>query len=124
MTDDPQLSAFLRDYIDLYSRATLARWQDLFLPGATAASANADGSVTTWSREAFFDRQRATFATGKPIREALEDTHSARTGRLASVRSDFVWTDGETTRRGRLMLLLIDERGKLLIQGLTFSYDG
>jgi hypothetical protein len=124
MTDDPQVSALLKDYIDLYTRETLSRWCDLFLQGAVATSANGDGSVTTWSRDAFFERQRTTFATGKPIREVLENTHSERTGHLASVHSDFVWTDGEVTRRGRLMLLLVVEGGKLMIQALTFSYDG
>jgi hypothetical protein len=123
MTNDPQVSAFLDDYIGLYARDTLALWRQLFLPGATATSANADGSVTTWSRDAFFERQRASFATGKPIRETLENTHSARTGPLVSVRSDFLWTDGEITRRGRLMLLLVVERGALLIQAVTFDYD-
>jgi hypothetical protein len=124
MTPDPQLAAFLDDYIGLYAQLTLGRWSELFLPGATATSANADGTLTTWSRDGFFERQRATFATGKPIREVLEDTHTERTGRLASVRSDFVWTDGTVSRRGRLMLLLVEEGGRLLIQALTFSYDG
>jgi len=54
----------------------------------------------------------------------LENTRIERTGKLAFVRSDFVWTDGEATLRGRLMLLLIVERDRLRIQALTFSYNG
>ena len=122
MTLDPQIAEFLVDYIGLYAKPTLAQWRDLFLPAATATSANPDGSVTTWTRDKFFERQRATFATDKPIREVLENTHAERTGRLVAVRSDFVWTDGMLTRRGRLMLLLIEEKGELLIQSLIFSY--
>jgi len=122
MTDDPDLTALLDDYIGLYARETLPRWRSLFLPGFVAASTNEDGSVTIRSLDEFYDRQQRSFATGKPISEALENTHVERTDDLACVRSDFVWTDGETRRRGRLMLLLIAERGKLRIQALTFSY--
>lgn len=122
MTQDTQIAALLDDYIGLFTKDELARWFELFLPGATVTSANADGSVTTWNSDEFFERQRATFATGVPIREVLENTQAERTGRLAAVRSDFVWTNGTLTRRGRLMLLLIEEKGRLLIQALTFSY--
>ena len=122
MTDDPDLTALLDDYIGLYARETLPRWRSLFLPGFVAASTNEDGSVTIRSLDEFYDRQQRSFATGTPISEALENTHVERTDDLACVRSDFVWTDGETMRRGRLMLLLIAERGKLRIQALTFSY--
>ena len=124
MTNDSQVSAFLNDYLDLYTRETLARWRELFFPGATATAANEDGSVTTWNRDSFFERQRMSFASGKAIRETLENTHSERTHNLVSVRSDFVWTDGEVSRRGRLMLLLVVERENLRIQALTFSYLG
>ena len=124
MTNDPEVAALLEDYIGLYTRDALPRWRELFLPGFIATSANDDGSVTTRSRDEFYDRQRASFATGKPVSEVLLNTHSERTGDLACVCSDFVWTDGEATRRGRLMLLLIAERGKLRIQALTFSYHG
>jgi hypothetical protein len=122
MIDDPEVAALLEDYIGLYARDTLSRWRKLFLPGFIATSTNEDGSVTTRSLEEFYERQRAAFATGKPVSEVLRNTHSERTGDLVCVRSDFVWTDGEATRRGRLMLLLVAERGKLRIQALTFSY--
>ena len=124
MISDPEVSALLEDYINLYTRDTLERWRALFLPGFIAASTNEDGSVTTRNLEEFCERQRTAFATGKPVSEILEHTQTERAGDMASVRSDFVWTDGEAVRRGRLMLLLIAERGKLRIQALTFSYLG
>jgi hypothetical protein len=119
---DPAVAAFLDDYIGLYHGAALPRWRELFLPGAVASASNADGSVTTWTRDEFYGRQQALFATGKPIRESLENTRVERVGGLACVRSDFVWTDGAIARRGRLMLLLIEDHGQLKAQALTFSY--
>jgi hypothetical protein len=119
---DPALAAFLDDYIDLYTRDTLGRWRELFLPEFVASSTNHDGSVTTWGLDAFFERQRSSFATGKPISEVLENVATERIGRLVQVRSGFVWTDGEVRRRGKLMLQLIERHGELRIQALTFSY--
>ncbi len=119
---DPRVTAFLDQYIDLYTRDTLPRWIELFLPGAAVAAVNADGSVATWSREAFYARQRATFEGGKPIREILENTRADRTGPLVSVRSNFGWTDGTLSRRGRLMLLLVEQEGQLKATALTFTY--
>ena len=122
--NDSELSALLDDYIGLYRGDTLARWRDLFLPDFIATSTDDDGSTTTRGLEAFYERQRALFATGRPVSEVLQNTKVQRTGSLASVTSDFVWTDTEITRHGRLMMLLIVERGKLRIQALTFSYHG
>ena len=114
----------LEDFIGLYARATLPRWRDLFLPSFTAAAANEDGSVTTWTLDQFYERQRQLFASGKPVSEVLHDTETHRTGDLACVRSDYVWTDGEAKRPGRLMMLIVADRGELKIQSLTFSYRG
>lgn len=122
MASDGDISRLLTDYIGLYKHDSLERWRDLLLPGFIATSTNDDGSVTTRNREEFYARQRALFATGRPVSEVLENTRVIRTGNLASVSSDFVWTDGETSRRGRLMLLLILDRGAFRIQALTFSY--
>jgi hypothetical protein len=119
---DPELSSVLADYIGLYTREGLPRWRELFLPAFVATAANEDGSLTTWDLDAFYQRQASAFASGRPIRETLENTHVERTGPLAAVRSDFVWTDGEVVRRGRLMLQLIRERGRFRIQALTFGY--
>jgi SnoaL-like protein len=114
----------LEAFIGLYTREALSRWRELFLPGFTAAATNADGSVTTWTLEEFYERQRSLFATGKPISEVLlaPTTHSI--GSIACVRSGFVWTDGTLKRPGQLVMLLIAERGRFRIQSLAFSYHG
>jgi hypothetical protein len=114
----------LEDFIGLYARATLPRWRGLFLPSFTAAATNEDGSVTTWTLDQFYERQRQLFAGGKPVSEVLHDTETHRNGDLACVRSDYVWTDGEAKRPGRLMMLIVADRGELKIQSLTFSYRG
>lgn len=116
------VTALLDDFIGLYARDTLVRWRTLFLPGFVAAATNDDGSVTTWSLDQFYERQEQLFASGKPIREVLLNTETRHDGDLAFVRSDFVWTDGESRRPGRLMMLAVAERGELRIQALTFSY--
>ena len=56
--------------------------------------------------------------------EVLHNTETRQDGALALARSEFVWTDGEVRRPGRLMLLAIAERGELRIQALAFSYRG
>lgn len=121
---DPAIAAFLRDYIELYCEKDLRQWRELFLPGAVVTGVNDDGSVTMWNRDEFYGRQRAAFATGKPIHEHLDDPRVERTGSLACVRSEFVWTDGSLTRRGKLMLLLVEEHRQFKAQSLTFTYAG
>ena len=116
------LTALLDDFIGLYSRDTLERWRTLFLPAFVATATSEDGSVTTWNLDEFYERQQKLFATGKPIREVLENTETRRDGDLAFVRSDFVWTDGDARRPGRLMMLAVAEHGELRIQALAFSY--
>jgi hypothetical protein len=111
-------------FLALYRRETLAEWRELFLPGFVAAATNPDGSVATWTLDEFHERQRALFATGKPVSEVMTNTVKERTGDLACVRSDYVWTDGEVRRPGRLMMLLVAERGRFRIQSLAFSYLG
>jgi hypothetical protein len=121
---DRAVSALLADYIGLYTRESLPRWRSLFLPGFVACAPDEHGGVTTWNLDAFYERQRAAFATGKPIAETLEDTRVERDDRIASVRSAFVWTDGTVSRRGRLMLLAVDDAGTFKVQALAFSYVG
>jgi hypothetical protein len=116
------VAALLEDFIGLYARDTLPRWRGLFLSGFVATATGEDGSVTTWNLDEFYERQRSLFASGKPISERLLNTETRHDGDLALVRSDFVWTDGEARRRGRLMMLLVAERGELKIHALTFSY--
>jgi hypothetical protein len=118
------LDETVADFLGLYTREGLARWRELFLPGFVAAATQADGSVATWTLEEFYERQRALFATGKPVSETMMNTHTERTGDIACVRSDYVWTDGEARRPGRLIMLLVAERGRFRIQSLAFSYLG
>ena len=101
-------------------RTGLAEWKALFLPGFTATYTNDDGSVTTRTLEEFYERQRAAFERG-PVSETLHDVHITRDGRLAQVVSGFDFTSGGTTRRGRLMLLMIETEGQLRIVALAFS---
>lgn len=101
-------------------RTGLAEWKALFLPGFTATYTNDDGSVTTRTLEEFYERQRAAFERG-PVSETLHDVHITRDGRLAQVVAGFDFTSGGTTRRGRLMLLMIETEGQLRIVALAFS---
>jgi hypothetical protein len=118
------LDQVVADFLRLYTRDGLPRWRELFLPGFVAAATNPDGAVTTWTLDEFYERQRALFATGKPVSETMMNTHTERTGDIACVRSDYVWTDGEVKRPGRLLMILVAERGRFRIQSLAFSYLG
>ena len=109
------------DYIGLYRRDRLEAWKALFVPGFTATYTNDDGSVTTRSLEDFYERQRAGFERGS-MSETLENVRIARVGRLAHVVADFKFTSGNTTRPGRLMLLVIAVKGEFKIAALTFTY--
>ena len=120
--NDQDLKALLDDYIGLYARDSLPRWRELFLPEFVATAPDEHGGVMSWTLDAFYERQRASFASGKPIGESLENVRIERVGRLACVRSDFTWTDGTVSRQGRLMLLVVGDRGRFRIQSLAFSY--
>ena len=111
------------DYIGLYTKERLTEWKALFLPSFTAASTNADGTVSSRTLEEFYESQRSGFARG-PMRESLHDVRITREGRLAHAFAGFDFTSGGTTRRGQLMLLLIESRGQFKIAALTFSYHG
>ena len=116
------LDDVLEAFLGLYTKDKLAQWKELFLPGFVAAATNADGTVTSYNLDEFYERQRALFASGKPVSETMTNTEKSRNGRLASVRSDYVWTDGTAKKPGRLMMLLVEERGRFRIQALAFSY--
>ena len=120
--NDQDLKFLLDDYIGLYARDSLPRWRELFLPEFVATAPDDQGGVTAWTLDAFYERQRASFATGKPISESLENTRVERVGPLACVRSDFTWTDGTMSRQGRLMLLAVGDRGRFRVQSLAFCY--
>ena len=119
---DPAVAAVLRDYIGLYTRDSLPAWRRLFSPTFTATYTLAGDSTRTLGFEDFYQRQANAFASGQAISEVLVDPRIERDGRLAVVRSDFIYHNGETDRRGKLMLLLIQDRGRFVIQSLTFTY--
>lgn len=109
-------------FLGLYTKDKLAQWKGLFLPGFVASATNEDGTVTSYSLDEFYERQRSLFASGKPVSETMMNTTKSRNGRLASVRSDYVWTDGTAKKPGRLMMQLVEEHGRFRIQAIAFSY--
>ena len=121
-TPDDPIKRLLDEYIALYTKDTLDRWRTLFHPAFVAAFTNDDGSTTSRTLEEFLERQRNYFATGRPISEELKDVRIERQGALASVRAGFILHDGDTAKEGRLMLLLIRDRDRWLIQSLVFTY--
>jgi len=111
----------LDDYIGLYTKERLPEWKALFLPSFTASYTNVDGSVSTRTLDEFYESQRVGFARA-PMTETLHDVRIAREGRLAHVFAGFDFTSGGNTRRGQLMLLMIEAQGQFRIAALTFSY--
>lgn len=116
------LEQVVSDYTGLYRLESLDRWRELFLPSFTVASTREDGSVRERSLEEFFEAQRRYLASGRAIEEVLENVSFERRGRLASVWADFVLTDAGSTRRGKLVLLLIEGQNGFKIHSLMFSY--
>ena len=108
----------LDDYIGLYTKERLTAWKALFVPGFTATYTNADGSVTTRTLEEFYESQRAGFARAA-MTETLHDVRIMRDGRLAQVSAGFDFTSGGSTRRGRLMLSMVEAQGQFRIASLT-----
>ena len=118
---DAAVQRVLDDYIGLYRKDTLERWKTLFLPSFTATYTNADGSVSTRTLDQFYEAQRSGFAAGE-MSETLDNVRIQRTGRLAHASADFRFTSRGSTRQGKLMLLMIEERGQLRIAALAFTY--
>ena len=118
---DAAVRRLLDDYIGLYRRDTLDRWRMLFVPGFTATYTNDEGGVTTRNLNEFYERQRAAFAAGE-VSETLHNVRIHRDGQLAQVSADFRFTARGTTRPGKLMLLMIVDKGELRIAALAFTY--
>src|SRR5919108_4814510 len=91
---DPQVRRLVADYTGLWRRETLAQWEQLFLPGFTVASTNADGTITVRTREEFFAAQRRYHDRVAGLREDLENIRIEQRGRLASVWAEYVVTEG------------------------------
>src|SRR5262245_45004098 len=120
-SDPAPVRRVVDEYIRLYTRERLPEWKQLFLPSFTASYTNADGTVSTRSLEEFYESQRAGFARG-PMSETLHDVRITREGHLAHAFAGFEFTSGGNSRRGQLMLLLIESQGQFRIAALAFSY--
>jgi hypothetical protein len=118
------LEKVIADYVGLYRRDSLSEWKKLFLPHFTVASTRKDGTVVERTLEEFYEAQRKYFESGRAIQEVLENVQIERKGKLASVWADFVLTDEGETRRGKLVLLLIEGTEGFRIHSLMFSYYG
>jgi amidase len=121
---DDSIRRVLADYTGLYTRETLDRWRTLFLPSFAVASTNPDGTTTLRTFEEFFAAQKRYHESGRIVRERLENVRIERQGRLATVLADFVLTEDRAERRGKLVLLLMQERGSYRIHSLMFTYHG
>lgn len=121
--NDPRLERVIADYVGLWRRETLAEWEKLFLPSFTAANTRPDGSTNLRTREQFIEAQRQYHARVDNLKEELENVRVERRGRMASVWADFVVTDSGKQNRGKLVLLIMEDRGEYKIHSLMFSYD-
>ena len=109
----PALQAIVRD--------ELAGVHTIELAIVTATYTNDDGSVTTRSLDEFYERQRSGFAAGA-MSETLHSVKIQQSDPLASAHADFEFTSRGSMRRGKLMLLMIEDRGQLKIASLVFTY--
>lgn len=121
--NDPRLDRVIADYVGLWRRETLPQWEKLFLPSFTAANTRPDGTTNLRTREQFIEAQRQYHARVDNLKEELENVRVERRGRMASVWADFVVTDSGKQNRGRLVLLIMEDRGEYRIHSLMFSYD-
>lgn len=121
-TETAPVKRVVDDYVGLYRKDSLEKWKQLFLPSFKSTSTNSDGSVTTRTLEEFYQAQRRGFAEAQEMSESLENVRIERHGRLASAWADFVFRHDGTSRRGRLVLTLVEEGGVFRIAGLMFSY--
>lgn len=120
---DRRLDRVIADYVGLWRRETLPQWETLFLPSFTAANTRPDGSTNLRTREQFLEAQRQYHARVDNLKEELENVRVERRGRMASVWADFVVTDSGKQNRGRLVLLIMEDRGEYKVHSLMFSYD-
>lgn len=119
---DRGLDRLVTDYTRLYTKDSLSRWRELFLPTFTSTSTTADGGVSARALSEFYAAQERAFAEAKRMGERLENVRTERRGRIATVWADFVfWYDADE-RRGRLVLTAIVDRGVWRFSSLMFSY--
>ncbi|HEX9895461.1 MAG TPA: nuclear transport factor 2 family protein [Gemmatimonadales bacterium] len=120
---DTVLERIVRDYTGLYSRDSFDVWTQLFRPGFTSLSTNADGTLTFRSLKDFLEAQRLGFQRAREMREELENVRIEQQGRLAAVWADFVFHYDGRASRGKLVLLAAADSGGWRFSSLMFSYD-
>lgn len=121
-TSTDAVRAVVSDYVGLYRKDSLSEWRALFLPTFTATSPRADGGVTVRTLEEFYQSQAQGFARATEMSETLENVVVERSGRVATAWADFVFRQDGTSRRGRLVLTLVETQAMWRIAGLMFSY--
>ena len=116
------LQRVVSEYTGLYTKDSLSRWRELFLPTFTSASIAADSTVALRRLDEFYSAQERAFSSAKKMGERLENVRIERRGRLATVWADFVYWYDDNERRGRLVLTAIYQRGNWRFASLMFSY--
>jgi len=119
---DKSLQRLVTDYTGLYTRDSLPRWRELFLPTFTSASTTAEGGVSVRTLDQFYAAQERAFSTAAKMGERLENVRIERRGRMATVWADFVYWHEDDGRRGRLVLTAIFQREGWRFHSLMFSY--
>jgi hypothetical protein len=119
---DSGLKRLVADYTRLYTRDSLARWRQLFLPSFTSTSISADSSASSRGLEQFVASQERGFTTATRMGERLENVRVERRGRMATVWADFVYWHDDDGRRGRLILTAAHGRDGWRFASLIFSY--
>lgn len=119
---DATLKRVVADYVGLYRRDALDQWEKLFLPSFTSANTRADGGTSLRTREEFFASQRRYLA-GAEVTEELENVRIERSGRLASAWADFIVNENGQRRRGKLVLLAMQDAGEWKFHSLMFAYN-
>jgi hypothetical protein len=119
---DSSLHRHVADYTRLYTRDSLPKWRELFLPTFTSASTRADSGVSVRRLDEFYAAQERGFATATRMGERLENVRIERRGRMATVWADFVYWSDDDGRRGRLVLTAIFQREGWRFHSLMFSH--
>jgi hypothetical protein len=74
------------------------------------------------SLDEFYGAQARGFERAREMSETLEHVTISRSGRIATAWADFVFHQDGTSRRGRLVLGLLETGGGWRIASLLFSY--
>jgi hypothetical protein len=119
---DAKVQRLVVDYTRLYTRDSLARWRELFLPTFTSASTTDDGGVSVRRLDEFYAAQERGFSAATRMGERLENVRIERRGRMATVWADFIFWYNDEQRRGRLILMALLNHGEWKFQSLMFSY--